>query len=126
MTDDLISLIAHQITGCNGSVCCHKTGGRGGEHMRPGCECRETATAIIAAIEPAIRANERAAIAPAIRAAALEEAATYIECGCPQRAGVAELAHNSAARWRLCGNDPCSAIDAAAIRALITDPPSNP
>lgn len=48
---DLLSAIAHQITGCNGSTCCHKTGGRGGPDMRPGCECRETADTILALVQ---------------------------------------------------------------------------
>jgi hypothetical protein len=65
-----------------------------------------------------------AAVAPLIRRAALEEAAGVAECGCANRALVAETAArcgpNSGARWGLCGEANCGALDAAAIRALDT------
>jgi hypothetical protein len=65
-----------------------------------------------------------AAVAPLIRRAALEEAAGVVQCGCANRALVAETAArcgpNSGARWGLCGEAHCGALDAAAIRALDT------
>jgi hypothetical protein len=60
-----------------------------------------------------------AAVAPLIRRAALEEAAREIDCGCECR-DVVLAAKTKADRARACGRDPCSALDAAAIRALDT------
>lgn len=56
----------------------------------------------------------------AARAAALEEAAALIECGCEpeKRAAVVAVMRNGGHRWRLCSEGNCAAIDAAAIRAL--------
>jgi hypothetical protein len=63
------------------------------------------------------------AVASTIRAAALEEAAVLNDCECPHRDKVLALPPNSAERWRTCGQEDCGAICAAAIRALINDPP---
>lgn len=60
-----------------------------------------------------IEQRERAA-----RAAALEEAAALIECGCKNRHDVVMQRPNSAARWSLCEHPNCMMIEAAAIRAL--------
>ena len=65
-TDQILSAIAHELTGLVAANCCAKTGGRGGEAGKH-CECRETALDVY-----------RAA-APLIRAAALERAAEMVE-----------------------------------------------
>jgi hypothetical protein len=62
-TDQILSAIAHELTGLVAANCCAKTGGRGGPAASKHCECRETALDVY-----------RAA-APLIEAAALEEAA---------------------------------------------------
>ena len=56
--------------------------------------------------------------AQAMVAAALEEAAREIDCGCAHRSEV--LAATGAERWKFCG-DPCAALDAREVRALIPD-----
>jgi len=56
--------------------------------------------------------------AQAMVAAALEEAAREIDCGCEHRDAV--LAATGADRWKYCG-DPCAALDAREVRALIPD-----
>jgi hypothetical protein len=56
--------------------------------------------------------------AQAMVAAALEEAAHEIDCGCAHRSEV--LAATGVDRWKFCG-DPCAALDARAVRALIPD-----
>jgi glucan biosynthesis protein len=62
-TDQILSAIAHELTGLVAANCCAKTGGRGGPAASKHCECRETALDVY-----------RAA-APLIEAAVLEEAA---------------------------------------------------
>lgn len=39
--DEMVGIVAHQLTGLCNATCCHKTGGWGGQHMHPQCECRE-------------------------------------------------------------------------------------
>ena len=66
-TDQILSAIAHELTGLVAANCCAKTGGRGGPAAGKHCECRETALDVY-----------RAA-APLIEAATLEEAAALLE-----------------------------------------------
>ena len=48
-----------------------------------------------------------------------ELAAQDVECGCDNAWVVADCHHsNSAARWNLCGRNPCGAINAMSIREL--------
>jgi hypothetical protein len=53
----------------------------------------------------------------------LREAAALIECGCKNRAEVVMERPNSAARWNLCEQPNCMAIEVAAILALIEKEP---
>jgi hypothetical protein len=66
-TDQILSAIAHELTGLVAANCCAKTGGRGGPATSKHCECRETALDVY-----------RAA-APLIEAAVLEKAAKVAE-----------------------------------------------
>lgn len=52
--------------------------------------------------------------------AAIEAAAQTLDCGCPSdvKAAVTGKHPNSPVRWNACGIQTCSAIEAAAIRAL--------
>lgn len=47
---DMLSEIAHLITGVYVSTCCARTGGRGGASAHPHCDCRSTAEEILALI----------------------------------------------------------------------------
>jgi hypothetical protein len=66
-TDQILSAIAHELTGLVAANCCAKTGGRGGPAASKHCECRETALDVYRAaaplIEAAVLANEREEIA---------------------------------------------------------------
>jgi hypothetical protein len=95
-TDQILSAIAHELTGLVAANCCAKTGGRGGPAASKHCECRETALDVY-----------RAA-APLIEAAVLEKAAKAFE---PDEDG--HDAHNY--RWEV-------EEIAAAIRALKEQP----
>jgi hypothetical protein len=98
-TDQILSAIAHELTGLVAANCCAKTGGRGGEAGKH-CECRETALDVY-----------RAA-APLIRAATLEEAATLLdaEADAYRKTGLVPELVDAATRL------------AAAIRALKEQP----
>lgn len=58
----MLDRIAHEITAVNTATCCHKSGGMGGPLARPGCECRESAAAILAMLQ-SDEAVERVAMA---------------------------------------------------------------
>lgn len=75
---------------------------------------------ILAAEHDRMMAEKDAEIAAA-RNKALEDAARMVDCACECREAV--LAANTRVdRWNACGRDPCGALDAAAIRALIDKP----
>jgi hypothetical protein len=66
-------------------------------------------------------ANARAALAvagPAIR----ERCAAYVDCGCPHGPEAVQAAkqfgHNSAQRWKICGESICAALEAHEIRSM--------
>ena len=60
-----------------------------------------------------------AAVAPLIAAQERERCAALVDCGCAHRADVLTVRNeNSGDRWRACGNSPCGALEARAIRAL--------
>lgn len=60
-----------------------------------------------------------AAVAPLIAAQERERCAALVDCGCAHRADVLTVRNeNSGERWRACGNSPCGALEARAIRAL--------
>jgi len=54
----------------------------------------------------------------AVRLAERMKIADYIDCGCPERdAAIASMtSDNRSDRWRVCGRDPCAAIEAQEIR----------
>lgn len=59
------------------------------------------------------------AVAPLIAAQERERCAVLVDCGCAHRADVLTVRNeNSGDRWRACGNSPCGALEARAIRAL--------
>lgn len=58
-----------------------------------------------------------AAVIPAIRAQERERCAVEVDCGCLNRDAVLS-AETKVDRWRACPRDPCGAEIAAAIRAL--------
>jgi hypothetical protein len=55
-TDQILSAIAHELTGLVAANCCAKTGGRGGPAASKHCECRETALDVYRAAAPLIEA----------------------------------------------------------------------
>jgi hypothetical protein len=71
-TDQILSAIAHELTGLVAANCCAKTGGRGGEAGKH-CECRETALDVYRAAVPLIEA----AVLEKAAKVADKEAATY-------------------------------------------------
>lgn len=77
--------------------------------------CEEAADAI-----EALQAQLAAA-----RDKALEDAARMVDCACECREAVL-TANTRVERWTACGRDPCGALDAAAIRALIDKPGTKP
>jgi len=72
-TDQILSAIAHEMTGLVAANCCAKTGGRGGPAASKHCECRETALDVYRAaaplIESAVLEEAAKALAPFARAA---------------------------------------------------------
>jgi hypothetical protein len=94
-TDQILSAIAHELTGLVAANCCAKTGGRGGEAGKH-CECRETALDVY-----------RAA-APLIEASALERAAKVAdeEAKCTSFTAAAFAAEHIAARIRALKEQP--------------------
>jgi hypothetical protein len=56
-TDQILSAIAHELTGLVAANCCAKTGGRGGPAAGKHCECRETALDVYRAAAPLIEAT---------------------------------------------------------------------
>lgn len=64
---------------------------------------------------------EKDAELAAARDKALEDAARMVDCACECREAVL-TANTRVERWTACGRDPCGALDAAAIRALIDKP----
>jgi hypothetical protein len=87
ISDEMVGIAAHQITGLYGATCCHKTGGHGGHHMVEGCEGRDVARAAIEAVAPAIRAEalEEAAKVAEAKAVSYLEQAGYDMSGLPFR-----------------------------------------
>lgn len=59
-----------------------------------------------------------AAVAPLIAQAEREKCAALVDCGCAHKADVLAVRdENSGDRWRTCGQSPCGALEARAIRA---------
>ena len=60
-----------------------------------------------------------AAVAPLIAKAERERCAALVDCECAHKSDVLAVRNeNSASRWRACGQSPCGALEARAIRAL--------
>lgn len=58
-----------------------------------------------------------AAVLPLAIAQERERCAALVDCDCAHRAEVLAVRdENSADRWRACGSNPCSALEARAIR----------
>ncbi len=59
-----------------------------------------------------------AAVAEQIAQAEREKCAALVDCGCAHKADVLAVRdENSGDRWRACGQSPCGALEARAIRA---------
>lgn len=81
-----------------------------------------TAAIIAAGYNPAtapdIARIAHAAVAPRIAAMEREACAALVDCGCAHKADVLAVRdENSGDRWRACGQNPCGALEARAIRA---------
>lgn len=67
-----------------------------------------------------VQLNKAEARVEETRALALQEAVRMADCACDHRDAVLKAAsENSAAPWQICGRDPCGALDAKAILALM-------
>jgi hypothetical protein len=73
---------------------------------------------LIAPVEIVQYSDYILALIAAVEADALERAARAIECNCDNKDDVVTHPISSAARWHLCGEANCCAIQAADIRAM--------